>query len=234
MTILTVNMTLVIVMKIWPTDYQNWEGGFEELVSAAAEVIRHQDPTAKPLTGRLVRHYIQTGVVGRGQRDGRQSRFGYQELSSLVAAKHLVKDGWTLDNAKSLMTSAPQGYVGALSQASAPAATTPLAVDVVRELMAKASPTPMVSPRASHALRSYSPSLAAVAPPAVSTTSGYLPAGAPTGFPVQNYYSTRTLRHETFAPWLSVQLDEATLSLATSQERQDAIDALIAWLGQHR
>lgn len=294
-------------MKTWPQDYQTWEGPFEDLVTTAASIIQQSDPQAKPLTPRLVRHYIQEGVISRGTREGRSARFGYQDLASLVAAKSLVKDGWGIKHAAGLLNNAPMGYATTTASASAQSSTTPAAVDVVRELMGKSGPHPLLSCNSANAVLStrglsgnaggegaqsfftrgigptqpgspldatWNESAGSGLPathdlgssnwPLGSTGTGeeflrrhgqtpvepaFLPYSSPAVeqpsvrrymvSPLAHQESaplpqTRTVRHDSFAPWLSVQVDDAGRLMAPPADRAAALDALIEWARQQR
>lgn len=99
------------------TGWEHWEGGYTELVEAARHLlIRGHDPSdapaedreayerARQLNERLVRLYIQAGVVAGGARRGREVVFGYPQLLQLVTARHLVAvEGWKLDQVAAFM-----------------------------------------------------------------------------------------------------------------------------------
>lgn len=254
---MAVNTTASIdIMKRWPLDYLTWTGTFDELVATATTVLQTLRPQDKPLSARLVRHYIQEGLIGRGTREGRTSRFSYEELAGVVATKHLVKDGWSLKNASALLHSAPSGYVteAASLSASAPAATTPAAVDVVRLLMersATAGASTFAGPRAVYALSaSPRPSLTRGLGPLVSPqglsggpTLSVSPAQAgassvpawnppssltPCAAPSVDVASSASSVTE-FAPWLRLDMDRAQFLQASPEERLAVLQKLMGW-----
>ncbi|MEA1051674.1 response regulator [Lamprobacter modestohalophilus] len=75
--------------------YQSWQGSAAELAAAAAELLADGTDDER-LNERLVRYYVQSGILTRPQRAGREAVFGYRQLLELVAARALVRDGWPL------------------------------------------------------------------------------------------------------------------------------------------
>lgn len=91
----------------WPDDYADWHGSFDELVGTARQVLARQGTDRRCLPSpRIVRHYQAIGAVGRGVRRGREAVFGVDDLTRVVATKHLVKNGWRLDNASAALQAA--------------------------------------------------------------------------------------------------------------------------------
>lgn len=92
----------------WPEGYRNWTGDFNDLVSTAGQIVARLNPGTKPPSASLIRHYQQIGCVGRGQKQGRASIFGFNELFQAVAAKDMAGSGMGLDLASQLVNnSAP-------------------------------------------------------------------------------------------------------------------------------
>lgn len=87
----------------WPEDYQNWSGTFEDLVSAAGDILARIDPKAGVPTASLVRYYQQQGAVGRGQKKGRSSEFGYDDLARVVATKLMANQQVPLSISKEML-----------------------------------------------------------------------------------------------------------------------------------
>ncbi|MBK1620176.1 hypothetical protein CKO42_17360 [Lamprobacter modestohalophilus] len=75
--------------------YQSWQGSTSELAAAAADLLPDGADDER-LNERLVRYYVQSGLLTRPQRSGREAVFGYRQLLELVAARTLVRDGWPL------------------------------------------------------------------------------------------------------------------------------------------
>ncbi len=102
------------------TDWTTWTGGYPELVEAARQLLRlTHDPSAAPgderesyerahqLNERLVRMYVQEGVLRPGERRGREVEFGFEQLLQLVTARHLIAvEGWKLGQIASFMAGA--------------------------------------------------------------------------------------------------------------------------------
>lgn len=75
-----------------------WTGTAAELAAVAQEVIEivgMKDPTIQP-NERLIRHYVQIGVLSRPVRKGRQSFFDFRQLVQYLVARNLALDGWPL------------------------------------------------------------------------------------------------------------------------------------------
>lgn len=92
-------------MKIWPNDYYKWTGDINSLAQTAQLIIKNLflekfniSSTKNTITVRSIRKYQQTKILGSGKRCGKKSIFSYDDLSALVAAKFLIKDGWTINN----------------------------------------------------------------------------------------------------------------------------------------
>lgn len=216
--------------KQWPADYLTWSGSFSELVKTASEVLALLEPHAKPPTERLLRYYQQQGVLGRGERQGNRSLFGFDDLERVVATKGLVQQNWTLDNASKLFSAsvgsepvsallyspspAPAAEASSVflaQQACAPSsAVQEDATSVVARLMASSHAAQPNHVRS----KSVSP---LVAPLPVSTALG----GSIKTSAVKSYQPT---------PWLTVYLDEAAVQGAAPQERALACQTLEALL----
>ena len=77
--------------------YINWQGNLEKLVVTAEEVfvvIGLQDDGE--ISIRMVRDYIQRGILGEVDKAGRKLEFSYEHLLKLVLARVLLRDGWSL------------------------------------------------------------------------------------------------------------------------------------------
>ena len=95
---------------MWSDAYQSWSGDFESLVQTANVILK--DLGFDPVSASLVRHYQQRQLVGRGTREGRQSRFDLDDLRAVVETKCMAKEGWKLDQVSLLYASQatdPQG-----------------------------------------------------------------------------------------------------------------------------
>ena len=77
--------------------YINWQGNLEKLVATAEEVfvvVGLQDDGE--ISIRMVRDYIQRGILGEVDKAGRELEFSYEHLLKLVLARVLLRDGWSL------------------------------------------------------------------------------------------------------------------------------------------
>lgn len=117
----------------WPNDYLSFEGDMSELVATANEILQ-QLGYDSDLTERSFRHYQQKDLVGRGVKEGKSARFGFEELSQLVATKSLIKQGFTLQHTASLLQS-ESSSLGASTQSASQDLNNPSALDVVNQLM---------------------------------------------------------------------------------------------------
>jgi hypothetical protein len=80
-----------------PNSLRSWTGNLDDLSRKVWEILRETDPAeAEPPTMRLVRDYIQRGLLGNIPRSGRELMFGYDNLLRFVAARVLLRDGWGL------------------------------------------------------------------------------------------------------------------------------------------
>jgi hypothetical protein len=103
----------VHAMKNWTERYQDWEGTAAELADVAAAVaaeIRISDGDAQKGSDdkrdnrgdtwrpneRLVRHYVQVGILGRPERAGKEAHFRFRQIVELLATRVLLNDGWPL------------------------------------------------------------------------------------------------------------------------------------------
>lgn len=82
----------------WVKKYDEWIGTAAELATVAQEVIEivgMKEPAIHP-NERLIRHYVQMGVLDRPERKGREAHFGFRQLAQYLVARNLALDGWPL------------------------------------------------------------------------------------------------------------------------------------------
>lgn len=225
--------------KQWPDDYRDWTGTFRDLAITATEVLAVLEPQAKAPTERLLRYYQNQGVLGRGEKQGNRALFAFADLERVVAAKGLVQQNWTLDNAAKLFSSVgphpeavssllyasptPMSSPGPALNASADSGMAPAcpaggedASSVVVRLMASSHglSSPHKSVRSLGALGGQVSG--SVSPTLASDVSGQLNAS-----PVQSIRPTS---------WLTVYLDEGAAQGAAPAERAQARATLEALL----
>ncbi len=82
----------------WTRRYRYWEGTASELAATLANIARelgHEDDGVSPSV-RLVRHYVQQGMLRRPQKRGREAIFGFRQIVEFLVARYLAQDGWPL------------------------------------------------------------------------------------------------------------------------------------------
>ncbi len=77
-------------------DHKDWRGGAAELAATGSELLRAISRDDDRLNERLVRYYVQSGILSRPEREGREALFGYRQLLELLAARELAADRWPL------------------------------------------------------------------------------------------------------------------------------------------
>lgn len=214
----------------WPTDYQNWSGTIDDLVTTANRILEETNPQSSALTLRTARHYQQVGVLGRGTRNGRVAHFGYEDLVKLVSAKTMVGHGMKLYQASDVLKSTPPET---LAQDLNPEAARAVGVvAALREetgwpLLAQGylSNSPLSPPA-----RSLSRSLlsGASVPPAAFSSSSLNQTSTYHPSPELTRSSPFGLPHvqREITPWLGVHYDPECLEKASAQERLEAIQGL--------
>ena len=93
--------------SLLPAGLQTWRGTAAALAGQCNELL--------PLIGlpedagaaneRLVRHYVQIGILEAPERDGRESLFDQRQVRQFLTARYLLKDGWPLAKITELMRS---------------------------------------------------------------------------------------------------------------------------------
>lgn len=82
-----------------PDDLAQWRGTAAELADRLNDVltgIPSLTDDAGSANERLVRHYVQVGVLTAPEREGREAMFGLRQVVEFLAARYLLKDGWPL------------------------------------------------------------------------------------------------------------------------------------------
>ena len=82
-----------------PDDLADWRGTAAELADKLNDVlagIPSLADDAGSANERLVRHYVQVGVLTAPEREGREALFGLRQVVEFLAARYLIKDGWPL------------------------------------------------------------------------------------------------------------------------------------------
>lgn len=96
------------ILLALPDELADWRGTAAELADQCNELLAGI-PSLADDTGaaneRLVRHYVQVGVLTPPDREGREARFGLRQLVEFLAARYLLKDGWPLAKAAEIVRS---------------------------------------------------------------------------------------------------------------------------------
>ena len=80
-----------------PEALSAWTGSIDDLSAKVWEIMRAAFPEeVEPPTIRLVRDYIQRGLLGPVDKSGKELVFGYENLLRFVATRVLLRDGWNL------------------------------------------------------------------------------------------------------------------------------------------
>ena len=89
-----------------PDHLADWRGTAAELADKVNEVLASV-PSLRDDAGtaneRLVRHYVQVGVLTVPEREGREALFGVRQVVEFLAARWLLKDGWPLTKVAELV-----------------------------------------------------------------------------------------------------------------------------------
>jgi DNA-binding transcriptional MerR regulator len=90
------------VLPSWPQNLVDWRGTAAELAEKCNELLA----TVPTLAGdagaaneRLVRHYVQVGVLTPPEREGREAYFRARQVVEFLATRYLLRDGWPLAKA---------------------------------------------------------------------------------------------------------------------------------------
>lgn len=84
-------------MKNHSNEFRGWSGGIEDLARKAWDILRDTETGDSGQPGiRLIRDYIQRGILGDIPRAGKELVFTYDHLLRFVAARVLLADGWSL------------------------------------------------------------------------------------------------------------------------------------------
>jgi len=82
-----------------PDDLIDWRGTAAELADRLNQLlggIPSLTDDAGAANERLVRHYVQVGILTPPEREGREALFGLRQVVEFLAARYLLKDGWNL------------------------------------------------------------------------------------------------------------------------------------------
>jgi hypothetical protein len=89
-----------------PDDLAEWRGTAADLADKCNEVLAgvpSLTDDAGAANERLVRHYVQVGVLTAPEREGREALFGLRQIVEFLATRYLLKDGWPLAKAAEIV-----------------------------------------------------------------------------------------------------------------------------------
>lgn len=230
------------------TDLKNWSGDFNDLVSTANDVLPSLNRSAAPITPRLVRRYQEAGAVGRGKREGKSSRFGWNELAALAMTKAIVQGGWPLEGAAALVSSTPTEALAtrltgeAAGDATAVGEPSPAsrAQKVISELVYQTQPVVTLPGRLTSTATRASAQCANAQSGGVNWMAGGAVSGMASGFagssgevspglaaaPLVAEAQPETWHKHAVVPWLEVSIAPDAAARASSAEVAQARDAL--------
>ena len=80
-------------------DYIYWSGNIDDLMELASDLSNEYeiDRLEDTYSVRLVRDYIQRGLLGNIERSGKELRFEYEQLLRFIVVRVLLADGWMLN-----------------------------------------------------------------------------------------------------------------------------------------
>ena len=77
--------------------FASWQGNLENLIYEATKISAEFSLNSDPeISVRMVRDYIQRGILGAVDKSGRELEFNYSHLLKLVLSRVLLQDGWSL------------------------------------------------------------------------------------------------------------------------------------------
>ena len=85
-------------MHEWYIQYSHWQGTAAELADLIQTLLTKvglDDESVIP-NERLVRNYMQLGILDRPERSGKESYFGARQVIEFLVARKLIRDGWPL------------------------------------------------------------------------------------------------------------------------------------------
>lgn len=106
-----------------PDEIQDWRGTAAELAEQCNRLFPNigLPEEAGTANERLVRHYVQVGILTPPEREGREALFGGRQVAEFLAARRLIHDGWSLAKIAELIKSAgPEGFVQLVPAERAP------------------------------------------------------------------------------------------------------------------
>jgi DNA-binding transcriptional MerR regulator len=124
----------------------SWTGNIEELTAKVWDALRQSGrPEVEPPKTRLVRDYIQRGLLGPVPRSGKALVFDYSHLLRFVATRVLLGDGWSLQKISEHLDHCPSEELEAFLPQ-----TENRAMDVLRRIRPQGLAPPAAPPTTTH------------------------------------------------------------------------------------
>jgi len=99
-----------------PDDLIDWSGSAEDLASKVNELLPGlTGADHESINERLVRYYVQEGVLTPPDREGREAIFRIRQLIQLIVARLLLRDNWPLRKVAELIREAEVSTLLALA-----------------------------------------------------------------------------------------------------------------------
>ena len=85
-------------MHDWYSRNAGWQGTAADLAEQARALLQTLDGGDDPVlpNERLVRHYVQLGILGKPVRNGKEAYFGARQVVEYLVARKLAGEGWPL------------------------------------------------------------------------------------------------------------------------------------------
>jgi len=140
-----------------PDEISTWTGPASALADECNRLMPAcgLESEAGSANERLVRHYVQIGVLTPPEREGRDALFGARQIAEFLAARRLLSEGWPLAKIGELLKNVvlvPDSAHPDLAREAAPADRTPAekALQRIRAGGSQAGKGSKAQPRASH------------------------------------------------------------------------------------
>jgi DNA-binding transcriptional MerR regulator len=89
-----------------PDELLHWRGTATQLADKCNETLGRVPALAEDAGSaneRLIRHYVQAGVLTAPEREGREALFGFRQIVEYLTTRYLLRDGWPLAKAAEIV-----------------------------------------------------------------------------------------------------------------------------------
>jgi DNA-binding transcriptional MerR regulator len=201
-----------------PDRLADWRGTAAELAHKCNELLQNVPALAHDAGSaneRLVRHYVQAGILTPPEREGREALFGLRQVVEFLATRYLLKDGWPLAKVGELVRATGDLELTRFIPAERPRTQAEAVVNRLRgsTLAEQRSPTPVMARSAAvadamphHAMTPSLERAAEFSQRRVSLEENLKALGNADGRP-----DRRRIVRISLTPWCEVQLDAGEL-----------------------